>query len=191
MTADAACFVIAGGPSLAGFDFARLPAGYRIGANKSAWIAKCDALVTVDHNFHREYRDRILSFPGAVYVASDGPRQECPNATYWKHTREGFSWGEGRLAGSNSGFAAFNLAVLLGFTEIALLGFDFKWHEDRSHFHGGYKKQSRHADRQLGVWVKAFDEIAPQVKARVTHYIGPEGTRLNVFPQRPLASLLQ
>lgn len=188
------CYVIGGGPSLTGFDFDALPGGYRIGANKVGWLAKCDALVTVDRNFHRNFREQLLAFPGAVYVAIDGQRETLPNVTYWTHRRdEGFAMKPGYLCGSNSGYAALNLAFLLGYKEIALLGFDFMWDEDRSHFHDGYARQTRNVDRQLGNWVRSFKTAAAQLTTAgvsVTNFIGPKGSRLAVFPNAPLGDLL-
>lgn len=187
------CYVIGGGPSLTGFDFDTLPEGYRIGANKVGWLADCDALVTVDRNFHRFYSGQLSAFPGEVYVAIDGDYERLPGVTYWVHRRdEGFALKCGFLCGSNSGYAALNLAFLLGFKEIALLGFDFMWDEDRSHFHDGYTKQSRNVDRQLGNWVRSFKDAAPQLKAAgvsVTNFVGPKGSRLTTFPLAPLEDL--
>ena len=188
------CYVIGGGPSLAGFDFGALPDGYRIGANKSAWLAGCDALVTVDRNFHRKFLDRVSTFRDRAFVAlPDAPPRRAPEVNYWHLERgEGMSETWGTLRGSNSGFAALNLAVLMGYTEIALLGFDFQWSDSRSHFHDGYAGQNRNADRHLNTWVKAFERAKGTLwtrGVRVTSFVGPQGSRLRVFPTLPLAEL--
>jgi hypothetical protein len=189
------CYVIASGPSLIGFDFDRLPEGFRIGANRSAWLANCDALVTVDRNFHRKERDRIETFGANAYVAlPDHQDVIIPGVTYWNYARcmEGLTFLPHTLAGSNSGFAAFNLAVQLGYTDIALLGFDMKWEGGRSHFHDGYG-QRHGVDRNLGVWAKAFDSAARQLSSTditVTNFIGPLGSRVKAFPTAPLEELL-
>jgi hypothetical protein len=187
-------YVIAGGPSLRGFPFDALPEGRKIGANKSGWLAACDTLVTVDRNFHRHFADQITAFCGEVYVALSGAQAALPRVNYWQHRRdEGFSWVSGTLHGSNSGFAALNLAVLLGYTDIALLGFDFQWVDGQSHFHEGYPSSRPHVDRQLAGWAHAFKAGAPQLKARgvnVTNFVGPAGSRLKVFPTRPLEELI-
>jgi hypothetical protein len=84
------CYVIGSGPSLKGFPFDRLPEDRRIGANKAGWLANCDTLVTVDHNFHRNFSDQIRAFPGTVYAAFSQARETLPNVTYWQHqSREG------------------------------------------------------------------------------------------------------
>ena len=188
------CYVIASGPSLIGFNFDDLPGGFRIGANRSAWLAKCDALVTVDRNFHRKEPERIQSFGANAHVALPEEHGRLSGVTYWTYTRnmEGLALSPGALAGSNSGFAAFNLAVQLGYTEIALLGFDFRWYGNRSHFHEGYG-QKLAVKRQLAQWARAFEDAARQTRERgiqVTNFVGPLGSLVKAFPTRPLDDLL-
>lgn len=188
------CYVIASGPSLLGFDFDALPSGFRIGANRSAWLANCDALCTVDQNFHRREPDRIKAFGPNAHIALCDQPQLYPEATYWAFARglNGLALTPQTLTGSNSGFAAFNLAIQLGYKEIALLGFDYQWHAGRSHFHEGYG-QKLHIQRQLATWVRAYDEAVRQIRPlgiNVTNFVGPMGSLLKVFPTAPLAELL-
>jgi hypothetical protein len=191
---DKHCYVIASGPSLIGFDFDRLPSGYRIGANRSGWLAKCDAMVTVDKNFHVREQDRIRKFGANAHVAIADKAVVIPNVTYWNfaYGLEGLALGAGMLAGSNSGFAAFNLAVQLGYTDIALLGFDYKWDGGRSHFHEGYN-QRRTVERNLKAWARAYDHAAQQTAnmgITVTNFVGPMGSNLKAYPTAPLSDLL-
>lgn len=188
------CYVIGSGPSLIGFDFDALPVGPRIGANRSAWLAKCDMLCTVDRNFHVKEAERIKAFGPNAHVATALENGLHPETTYWHYGRtiEGLALAPSTLAGSNSGFAAFNLAVQLGFTEIALLGFDFKWDGGRSHFHEGYG-QRPHIERQLMGWALAFKNAARQTRERgirVTNFVGPMGSNLKAYPSVPLSELL-
>jgi hypothetical protein len=187
-------YVIASGPSLIGFDFDALPDGPRIGANRSAWLAKCDMLCTVDRNFYRKEIERIKTYGANAHVALHDAHTPVAGVTYWHHADllPGLARAAGVLAGSNSGFAAFNLAVQLGYTDIALLGFDMKWDGDRSHFHEGYG-QRRHVERSLGVWANAFDEAAKQLRGTgvlVTNFVGPTGSRVKAFPTAPLSDLI-
>ena len=191
---DRHCYVIASGPSLIGFDFDALPEGTRIGANRSAWLANCDILVTVDRNFHRKETERLREFGPRAYVALPDLQPRIPGVNYWAYARcmEGLTFQPNHLAGANSGFAALNLAVQLGFTDIAMLGFDMKWDAGRSHFHEGYNQRAS-VDRNLGVWAKAFDMAAKQLAVRgirVTNFVGPMGSRIKGFPTAPLADLL-
>jgi hypothetical protein len=190
------CYVIASGPSLIGFDFDALPSGFRIGANRSGWLAKCDAICTVDRNFHARERDRLAAFGANAHIAlpDGGSFLPVPGATYWAYARniEGVAMAPRTLSGSNSGFASLNLAIQLGYTEIALLGFDFKWDAGRSHFHEGYNQRAS-VDRSLGVWAEAFRPVARQavgLGVRITNFVGPMGSRVKAFPTAPLADLL-
>jgi hypothetical protein len=188
------CYVIASGPSLIGFDFDALPEGTRIGANRSAWLADCDLLCTVDRNFHIREAARIKDFGANAHVALADAHLRIEGVTYWSHASAlpGLAVTPNTLAGSNSGFAAFNLAVQLGYTDIALLGMDMKWDGDRSHFHEGYG-QNRHVDRNLYTWAEAFKEAARQLSGtgvRVTNFVGPMGSRVKAFPTAPLSDLI-
>jgi hypothetical protein len=187
--------VIGSGPSLTGFDFNQLPAGYRFGANKSGWLADCHVLVTLDRNFPRKCAAELAAYRGEKVIAV-GPEdaRDDPTVTYVRRERaDGFSDDPGALRGLDSGFAALNLAYLRGFKDIALLGFDFMWNEGRSHFHEGYVSQNKHTDRFLGNWAPAFHRVVPQLEAagcRVTNFVGPRGSRVTAFPTRPLEDLI-
>lgn len=188
------CYVIASGPSLVGFDFDALPEGTRIGANRSAWLAHCDILCTVDKNFNRRERDRIAAFGDRAYVAVSDTFEPLPNVNYWSYApgMPGLSVAPKTLAGSNSGFAALNLAIQLGYTEIALLGFDYKWVQGRSHFHEGYNQRA-HTERYLHNWARAHDNAAVQAQSMgvsVTNFVGPMGSRVKAYPTAPLSDLL-
>lgn len=188
------CYVIASGPSLRGFDFDALPSGARIGANRSAWLANCDMLCTVDRNFHRKEAERITAFGANAHVALSDKSPPLPGVTYWSYlsAAPGLALTPNTLAGSNSGFASFNLAIQLGYTEIALLGFDYKWDAGHSHFHEGYG-QRQSVERNLRVWANAFDEAARQLRGKnihVTNFVGPMGSMVKAFPTAPLHELL-
>lgn len=184
---DIDCFVIGSGPSLTGFDFSRLSAATRIGANKGAWIANCDILVTLDRHFPRKCQAEIEAFQGEKIIASLPEERFLEGVTYVKRERgDGFS-NAGALRGYDSGFAALNLAWQRGYKSIGLLGFDFKWHGDKSHFHGGYANQNRKTPKMLERWAKAFDRVAHKVNC--VNYVGPLGSNVTAFPTRPLEDL--
>lgn len=186
---DIDCFVIGSGPSLAGFDFSRLPADTpRIGANKGAWLANCQTLVTLDRHFPRKCKDEIETFDGDVVIAiSHDQDRLIENATYVLRERgDGFA-NPGALRGYDSGFAALNLAWQRGCKRIGLLGFDFKWSSGKSHFHEGYVDQNNKTPKMLERWALAFDRVAHIVN--VVNYVGPEGSNVTAFPTRPLEEL--
>ena len=186
---DIDCFVIGSGPSLTGFDFSVLPKDVpRIGANKGAWIADCQTLVTLDRHFPRKCRSEIEVFDGEIIIATskDEPRL-IEKATYVRRERgDGFSR-EGALRGYDSGFASLNLAWQRGYKRIGLLGFDFKWDGRKTHFHDGYQDQNRKTPQMLERWALAFDRVAHLVNC--VNYVGPNGSNVTAFPTRPLEEL--
>lgn len=185
---DIDCFVIGSGPSLTGFDFSHLPPATRIGANKSAWLAECDILVTIDRYFPKKCRSEIEAFDGEKIIAALPEEMFMDGVTYVRRERgDGFSNSHFSLRGLNSGFAALNLAYLRGFKNVALLGFDFKWDGSQSHFHDGYVSQNKKTPMMLLRWAQAFDRIANLVNC--TNYVGPLGSNVTAFPTRPLEEL--
>lgn len=187
------CYVIGSGPSLSGFDFDKLPSGYRIGANKSGWLAKCDTLVSLDRNFPRKCLDDLRAFKGEIVLAARPDERTLDFVTYVDRRRgEQLSDDPNALHGYDSGYASLNLAYLRGFKEIALLGFDFKWVGSQTHFHNGYADQNRQTYKYLERWAKAFDSARQQLHAAgvsVTNFVGPHGSNVTAFPTRPLEDL--
>lgn len=187
------CFVIGSGPSLEGFDFARLPPAYRIGANKSAWLADCDCLVTIDPKFHKAFREQIRAFSGERIIArAEGERIE--GVTYVEYQRGRGLAKAGAVGGLNSGFAALNVAAQKGFKRIGLLGLDFQWVHGRSHFHDGYAWQNKDTHKFLQRWATEFNEVFDQLAdagVEVVNYVGPSGSGITCFEKRPLTDLIQ
>lgn len=186
---DIDCFVIGSGPSLTGFDFTKLPPDVpRIGANKSGWLADCQSLVTLDRHFPRKCQKELEAYQGEIIIAvsRDDPRT-IERATYVPRERgDGFG-NAPALRGYDSGFAALNLAWQRGYNAIALLGFDFKWHGSKTHFHEGYHGQNKKTAQMLERWALAFNRVANKVNA--VNYVGPHGSNVTAFPTRPLEEL--
>lgn len=186
---DIDCFVIGSGPSLTGFDFSCLPTTVpRIGANKGAWIADCQTLVTLDRHFPRKCKAEIEAFKGEkVFAVTHEDNRIHDDVTYVKRERgDGFS-NAGALRGYDSGFASLNLVYQRGYKRIGLLGFDFKWVGNQTHFHEGYLNQNRKTASMLERWALAFDRVAHLVDA--VNYVGPNGSNVTAFPTRPLEEL--
>jgi hypothetical protein len=185
---DIDCFVIGSGPSLTGFDFTKLPPVVRIGANKGAWVANCDVMVTLDRHFPRKCKSEIEAFKGEkVFAVGPDDQRIHEDVTYVRRERgDGFG-NVGALRGYDSGFAALNLAYQRGYGTIALLGFDFKWDGRQSHFHGGYVDQNRKTASMLERWALAFDRVADKVSA--INFVGPKGSNVTAFLTRPLEEL--
>jgi len=187
-----AALILAGGPSLAGFDFARLPNFYRIGANQAAWLADCDAFVTIDGRFERGFQHNIRTFKGLKF-SSARPISVTDDVIRCDTGPEGgLSHSFPLLHGRNSGHAAVNVAVLLGFQRIYLLGFDFT-SGDQSHWHAVYSWGARSdIAAQYVLWSALLDACAADLASRsvtVINVLGAAPSSLTAYPTTTLTDL--
>lgn len=91
--------------------------------------------------------------------------------------------------GSNSGYQAINLAVLLGATRILLLGYDMQPDGKRMHWFGGHPDR---ATLPFVVFLSAFKSLAAPLKAAGVEVINcSRQTALTAFPRATLADALQ
>ena len=138
------CFIIAGGESVKDFDLKKLEGEHAIGINLAFRLFEPEIIYCVDARLWGwiesgdtgpEDRDKFNASK-AIKVWSDitpAPMPEdiviAPNIG-----RPGLShsFKEGVGVGTNSGFGAINLALLMGASEIYLIGYDFygeRWHK--------------------------------------------------------------
>ncbi|HEY9819114.1 MAG TPA: hypothetical protein V6D20_25375 [Candidatus Obscuribacterales bacterium] len=189
---DKEVYVIGGGPSLKDFDFTRLK-GYTIGANRTAFVANTDALVSVDRVFITRAAEDMKGYAGRLFLCVKNPDGCIPleGATYLRYDpSEGLSDNPEYLIGLNSGHCALNVAYLLNAKSISLLGFDMKMDGSTKHFHGGYSWAGGAGNYMP--WAKRFGRAATQLKnkgVQVINYVGPNGSGLTCFPTRPLEEL--
>lgn len=171
--------VIAGGWSLTGVDFDRIP-GLTIGVNDSAWRAETDLGVTMDRLFfqgrqaelrgafpassHRclYYRNGIDKAQVALqsWVTFDCDNESADMSLDWSPRC--------RLNGLNSGICGINLAFRQKPDRVILWGFDMcRSPDDRAYYHEPYPWAPTPATkaRKFADWLPAFDSIARQFKA--------------------------
>lgn len=172
------CFIIGGGPSLKGFDFERLRGERVIAINKA--FASCmfaDVLYFMDYihfygnitegRFGPEYLEKWKSFTG-IKAHADSRRRDLPD-TYWINLSS-YQYGvstsqkRGLYRGSNCGYGALNLAVLMGANPIYLLGYDMKHDGKTTHFHEGYWRTAQ--PKALREFIAEFGGIRNDLKAR-------------------------
>jgi len=90
--------------------------------------------------------------------------------------------------GSNSGFQAVNLALLLGCPYIALVGFDMKLTGGKAHFFGDHPK-GLHNNKDYGRFTREFDIAAKKLEGvRIVN--ATPGSALKCFEQMELADAL-
>ena len=144
MTDFTTTYIVAGGPSLFGFDWARLRDRTVIAVNRAFEVLP-DAAVCYfgDRRFWGWHSRALLAHKGrkitaAPHFAQDGVEH------YKLSTLTGLDMRPGKLAhGNNSGYAAINLAVQLGAKHIYLLGYDMKFAGHRCHWHAPHPIENR------------------------------------------------
>jgi len=149
------CFIVGGGPSLRQFDFSLLDGRLSIGINRAFerfWPTILFAMDVRVLNWIRQglygeaCRQRFEEYQGLkVWCLLYGAK--LPDDVYivkafgnflTSQRQWGTSYAQGLGTGNNSGYAALNLAFILGADPIYLLGYDMKHEGDRSHWHGGH-----------------------------------------------------
>lgn len=153
-------FIIGGGPSLENFDFSRLRGEDTIAVNKSIFdVPSPNYFITVDYTFLRKINTlqfKSIKTTKIFVVDFSYPTLEEKNGQIihtkfdliydlnvfnliiksYKAEGIGYSFDDFRT-GLNSGYCALQLAVILGYKEIILLGIDLNI-SDATHYHRGY-----------------------------------------------------
>lgn len=170
-------YIIGGGPSLRGFDFASLRGHLTIGVNRAFEFFAPSIFITLDYRY---LRSLVCGGYGAEAQARF-QNLKCPRVIV--HTEgetliEGVSeigrcgdfglseaLSTGVFTGKNSGFAALNLAYLLGANPIYLLGFDMggQWH------HSGHPWPT--TDESYSLYRHAFEVAAEPLQRAKVHVV--------------------
>ena len=155
--ANKRCFLLAGGPSLTGFNYDLLKDEFTIGINKT-FIAHASTInYSADMKFYNlvcsegTKRDqKILHDSWLRYTGYKVFR--CPIRSY-PFTKDiyvvdrilekvlSLDINQGIYLGENSGFGALMLAIAMGCKNIALLGYSLKVFKNITHWHDGYRNQ--------------------------------------------------
>lgn len=157
-------FVVGGGPSLKGFDFNKLTDVDTITVNKAALhVPNPNYFITIDYSFLGRINkvDRnhlfasnaskffIINYAAGVLKDVDGRPMDIRSKKIYDLSKfdvvirsrktEGLStsWKDFRN-GANSGHCGLQLAILLGYTDVYLLGIDMTINGKETHYHGGY-----------------------------------------------------
>lgn len=185
------CFIVGGGPSLLGFDFSLLSGKDVIVVNKAVEdYPQANYFITVDYTFLRKIQPDLLKTVSAskafiaclhlpYMVERDGRIIDTRyNLIYdlsdfdvvIKSRRAdgfGFKFSDFRN-GYNSGYCALQLALILGYKRIYLLGFDLivQYGQPRSftHYHNGYGQNIKKFEKKLDLYYTCFLEGLTQLK---------------------------
>lgn len=209
-------FIVAGGPSLKGFNFKRLADYDTIVVNKSLfYVPNPDYFITIDHSFLQKVNNGrnkinksnaskffVANFGSGLLVEKGGKiKYKKTNKIYdlkefdvivksWCINGLGDNWGDFR-SGNCSGYCAFQLAVILGYYEIYLLGVDLQTCQGKTHFHNGYEKGNYVNNKVLDKYYDSFVEGLDVAENMGIDVIScSETSRLNdIIPLIPLTEL--
>lgn len=204
MWSGSPCLIVGGGPSLRGFDWKRVGHAHRvIAVNRAAeFVYGADVWLGIDRTFWKsntkgcavcqrvwvDHGDKMPPFVTDVLPCA-APK-EHPN----RHSA--YAWGrtlaEGVGCGGNSGFAALNLADVLGADPIYLLGFDMRGENGKTaNFHDGYTHTKPAAESVYDRFLESFRWAAERVRAKVVVLeVEPGDSRLDCFEKKMAREVL-
>ena len=172
-TSQDICFVVGGGPSLNGFDFTTLNGFDTIAINKAVeYIPNPTYFVTTDYSYFvkaslpidriklKTYRSYFIANMSHDYMKlKNGQIVDTRrnfiyedlykyNGVIQSYNKTGFGTSLNEFShGENSGHCGIQLALLLGYKKIYLLGFDLN-NEGQSHFHQSYREVDQKSFKQ-------------------------------------------
>lgn len=149
--------IVAGGPSLIGFDFSRLAGVNVIAINRAHEnLRRADVLWWSDPPFFRRHREALLAHraPWKATAQVGYEPGELPESVHVYRFKgmKGFDPRHDHLRhGNNSAYAAMHLAAHLGASRQVLFGVDMRYGSGgESHYHGGHFDAGRRVYHEEG-----------------------------------------
>lgn len=201
--------ILAGGPSLKGFDASilRRP-GWKVIAVNDSWrlASWCDCLYFSDANFYVTSLQRdpwaldmSINFGQLLYRrllvngSSLGEFADHPQVKQLRMTgQSGLETDHGGLRhGNNSAYAAMNLAYHFGASRIVLLGLDMRVSGNRTHWHDEVRPDG-FADILRQSMLPMFPSLVePLQSAGIEVLNATPGSALECWPNVPLKEILE
>ncbi len=182
-------YIIGGGYSLKDFDFNILKDKTTIAVNKSySYVPNLDYFITMDFTALAKIREQITKSATKVFIANftkpylqekEGRIVDTRyNLIYklqdfeiiiksYRRTGLGVAFNDFRN-GDNSGYCALQLAVILGYTKIYLLGIDLNIGKE-THFHEGYNQSFFDFKKKLKLYHTLFETGILTLKEKSPH----------------------
>lgn len=189
-------YIVAGGPSLRGFDFSRLADKQVIGINRACEVLhKPLMLWWTDVTFFETGKERIIAAQAQQYhaAACDNPKYKYPDwVTKWKlkGMRGYCDEPETICHGNNSGYAALHVVAKLGFKKVGLLGYDFYIENGHDHWHHGYFAPLKEYTLKEKMLPFFGDLVHPLRELGVTVLNGNVNSALTHWQRVPLEDML-
>lgn len=154
-----AWYVVAGGPSLIGFDWKRLEDKKVIAVNRAFEVLpKAAYIYFSDFRFWGWHKEALLSHEG-VKITGARNIHDTAVRSYRLTGTSGIDLSPECLrSGNNSTYAAINLAFQLGAEAVYVLGLDMKFDaKGRTHWHTGHPLRNR--EETFSKMIKYFDSL--------------------------------
>lgn len=190
---DDSLIIIASGPSLTREDAALCERSgcSLLGINNAYQICtRLDYLYACDKKWWAKHYEKV------TLDCRKFSLEETPYSDVEPLTNDGFNgishqWPKVRTGG-NSGYQALNLAVILGYKNIVLLGYDMQPGEKGElHWHPNHEGLSNPNPKRLESWRGAFDSAAPVIAGRGVEVVNAtRRTALTCFPRIDLEQAL-
>lgn len=204
------CFITAGGPSLAGFNYRRLANEKTIAINRSFELYNASIVYCMDVSFHINimsgimdnytntyYKKAWLAYNGTKVFLSPQSKYNFENDNVYLIRNSNTpivskDISVGIHGGNNSGYGAIMLAIAMGCSIIYLLGYDFKVSNENTHCHSGYPKQQiDQLSTKLNKYLCCFEtNKAIFEESRVKIYNCNPDSRLKLFPFKSIDEVL-
>lgn len=159
-------YLVGAGPSLRGFDFGRLRNRTVFAINDAyKHIPFATAIVSADLRWcNRRAEDlNTIAARKILVVPSGHPLPGIHGATFLRAEYEsGFSENPEYInVRGSSGYAALNIAFLLGYQQIFLLGYDYTQPKER--WYQRYEWKSASTEQVYSGWAEEFGSTLPQL----------------------------
>ncbi len=182
--------IIASGPSLTRADVARVEeSGYDMMGINNAYMMtdKLKYHYGCDTKWWRHHWDSLKPGPARYSLKAKDDDEGVPGVMQMrKGRRDGLSLDWPILRhGGNSGYQAINLAVLLGYRQIILLGYDMQETNGRAHWHPDHKfpQSTNPATPTFKRWRKDYKTLAAECKKEGIEVLNAtRQTALECFP---------
>ena len=179
-------YIVGGGPSLDGFDFKILNGRDVIAVNKSIeYLDNVKYFITMDYTFLKKTKLSIHEInkrcEKSIFILNNGEdyikkingiytdtrtNLRYDNLVFFNNIIESKNSVDPKTGfgttinnyqhGNNSGYCALQLALLLGYDEINLLGFDLNYDKTKTHFHKGYMQNIGQFSSRLNLYRNNF-----------------------------------
>ena len=190
-------FLLAGGPSLKGFNASVLRGRGRVIAINNSWELApwADVLYFCDRSWWRRHREQVKQRFTGRYLVSLGVNEAGVHRLRAGGV-SGLSSDPSVLKhGTNSGYQAINLAYLFGAKRIVLLGYDMRVNPDATHWHAGHPNgptAKRYAQIIRDNMLPHFDSLVKPLRdAGVEVMNATPDSALTAFPLVTIQAVLQ